>query len=92
MTSQATTAAADGRQAAISAAARRLYDAEIALRIARQTGVGAWIIAAYDRLHEAIVSHTAALALAPLPASPELEPHPGRPGPRSASPTQPTAA
>ena len=92
MTSQATAPAAHGRQAAISEAARRLYDAEIALHIARQTGVGAWIVAAYDRLHEAIVSHTAALASAPLPDSPELEPHPGRPGPRTASPTQPAAA
>jgi hypothetical protein len=92
MTSQTTAPAADGRQAAISEAARRLYDAEIALHIARQTGVGAWIVAAYDRLHEAIVSHIAALASAPLPDSPELEPHPGRPGPRTASPTQPAAA
>jgi hypothetical protein len=91
MTSQAT-AAADGRQAAISEAARRLYDAEIALHIARQTGVGAWIIAAYDRLHEAIVNHTAALALAPLPASLELEPQPGRPEPETGCATQPAAA
>jgi len=92
MTSQATAPAADGRQAAISEAARRLYDAEIALHIARQTGVGAWIIAAYDRLHEAIVNHTAALALAPVPASPELEQHPGRREPRTASSNQPAAA
>jgi hypothetical protein len=92
MTSQAIAPAGDGRQAAISEAARRLYDAEIALHIARQTGVGAWIVAAYDRLHEAIVSHTAALALAPLPDSPELEPHPGRPGPRTPSSTKPAAA
>ena len=42
-------------------AARRLYDAEIALHIARQTGVDAWISAAYDRLHEAIAAHTAAI-------------------------------
>jgi hypothetical protein len=89
MTSQATAAAADGRQAAISEAARRLYDAEIALRIARQTGVGAWIIAAYDRLHDAIVSHTAALA---LPATRELEPQPGRPESRTSCATRPAAA
>ena len=75
MTSQAT-AAADARQATISEAARRLYDAEIALHIARQTGVGAWISAAYDRLHEAVVAHNAAIS--PLsqprqhPAQPEL--------------------
>jgi hypothetical protein len=71
MTSQAT-AAPDGRQAAVSEAALRLYDAEVALHIARQTGVDAWISAAYDRLHEAIVSHSAALTAASHPASPEL--------------------
>jgi len=91
MTSQAT-AAPDARQAAISEAARRLYDAEIALHIARQTGVGAWIIAAYDRLHEAIVAHNAALAPAPIPARGELEPHPDRPERRTACATQPEAA
>ena len=46
MSTVATTAAPDGRQAAISDAARRLYDAEVALHIARQTGVAAWISAA----------------------------------------------
>jgi len=92
MTSQATPAL-DGRQTAINEAARRLYDAEIALHIARQTEVGAWISAAYDRLHEAIANHTAALALAPpLPASRELEPHPGPPEPRTGRATQPAAA
>jgi hypothetical protein len=64
MSTVATTAAPDGRQAAISDAARRLYDAEVALHIARQTGVAAWISAAYDRLHEAVVGHTAALGSA----------------------------
>jgi hypothetical protein len=61
MTPQAATSVAgmDEREAD---AARRLYDAEIALHIARQTGVDAWISAAYDRLHEAIAAHTAALA------------------------------
>ena len=58
-------ATADEREAG---AARRLYDAEIALHIARQTGVDAWISAAYDRLHEAIAAHTAAVTLtAPNP-------------------------
>ena len=42
-------------------AARRLYDAEVALHIARQTGVDAWIRAAADRLHEAVVAHTDAV-------------------------------
>ena len=91
MTSQST-AALDGRDAVINEAARRLYDAEIALHIARQTGVGAWISAAYDRLHEAVVAHNAALASAPLPDSPELKPHPGRLEPRTAFSTQPAAA
>jgi hypothetical protein len=49
-------------------AARRLYDAEIALHIARQTGVDAWITAAYDRLHEAIAAHTAAVTPLPHPS------------------------
>jgi len=75
MTSQST-AALDGRDAVINEAARRLYDAEIALHIARQTGVGAWISAAYDRLHEAVVAHNAAIATFPPsrqhPAEPEL--------------------
>lgn len=79
MTSQAT-AAADARQAAISEAARRLYDAEIALHIARQTGVGAWISAAYDRLHEAVVAHNAAIT--PVPQSRQ---HPAQPEFRAAS-------
>ncbi|HEY7429496.1 MAG TPA: hypothetical protein VH641_02060 [Streptosporangiaceae bacterium] len=50
------------RQAAISEAARHLYDAETALHIARQSGVGAWISAAYDRLSEAIADHLRAAA------------------------------
>jgi hypothetical protein len=58
---RASAAAAADREAAAREAARRLYDAEIALHIARQTGVDAWISAAYDRLHEAIAAHTAAL-------------------------------
>ena len=56
----ATAPAPDRRQAAVSDAAKRLYDAEAALHIARQTGVYAWIGAAYDRLHEAIADHIAA--------------------------------
>ena len=48
-------------------AARRLYDAETALHIARQSGVIAWIDAAYSRLHEAIAGHTAALAAGAAP-------------------------
>lgn len=65
MTVQTTVAAdaqQDQRQAAISEAARHLYDAETALHIARQSGVGAWISAAYDRLSEAIADHMRAVA------------------------------
>jgi hypothetical protein len=45
----------------IEAAARRMYDAEVALHIARQTGVDYWVQAASDRLHEAIVAYRHAL-------------------------------
>ena len=41
-----------------------MYDAEIALHAAHQSHVGAWITAAADRLHEAIVEHTAAVQTA----------------------------
>ncbi len=53
--------APDRLQAAVNDAARHLYDAEAALHIARQAGVGSWISAAYDRLHEAVVGHLAAV-------------------------------
>lgn len=36
---------------------RRLYEAEVALHIARQSGVDAWVMAASERLHEALVRH-----------------------------------
>lgn len=42
--------------------ASRLYDAEVALHIARQTGVDSWISAAADRLHDAVVAHQQAFA------------------------------
>ena len=48
----------------LAAAATRLYDAEIALHIARQTTVDAWIAAAYDQLHTAVCEHRAALSAA----------------------------
>jgi hypothetical protein len=56
-----TAPAPDRLQAAVNDAAKRLYDAEAALHIARQTGVGSWISAAYDRLHEAVAGHTVAV-------------------------------
>jgi hypothetical protein len=63
MTVRTTVAATDPDRlhAAVNAAAGRLYDAEAALHIARQTGVYAWIGAAYARLHEAIADHIAAV-------------------------------
>jgi hypothetical protein len=46
----------------IAAAAKHLYAAECALHTAHQSHVDAWIAAASDRLHEAIVEHMAAEA------------------------------
>jgi hypothetical protein len=40
----------------VAAAARRLYDCECALHTARQTHVDAWITAAADKLHVAILA------------------------------------
>jgi hypothetical protein len=91
MTSQAPTPL-DGRQAAISEAARRLYDAEVALHIARQTGVSAWISAAYDRLHETIVAHNAALTLWPPASSGAVGPCPASPESRTVHAADPVAA
>jgi hypothetical protein len=48
----------------VEEAARRLYDAEIALHIAHQAAVDEWITAAADRLHEAILAHEHAVACA----------------------------
>ncbi|HZC69344.1 MAG TPA: hypothetical protein VE442_01495 [Jatrophihabitans sp.] len=48
----------------VEQAARHLYDAEVALHIAHQTAVDAWIAAAADGLHEAILTHQRAVARA----------------------------
>jgi hypothetical protein len=45
----------------LDAAARRLYEAEVALHIAHQSHVDAWVTAAGDRLHEALTEHLAAV-------------------------------
>ena len=42
-------------QAALEQAAQHLYDAECALHIARQSRVDAWITAAADHLHLAVL-------------------------------------
>jgi hypothetical protein len=58
----------------VSAAAERLYAQEVALHYAHQSGVDAWIAAAADRLHEAIVAYLAEVA----PSS--CQPKPGPDG------------
>jgi hypothetical protein len=52
----------DDLRALCAAAADRLYDAEVALHVARTTHVDPWIAAAYDRLHAAVAAHLAAAA------------------------------
>jgi hypothetical protein len=46
----------------VERAALRLYEAEVALHAAHQTKVDAWICAAGDRLHEALLSYDLAAA------------------------------
>jgi hypothetical protein len=41
----------------IDAAARRVYDAELALHAARQSGIDQWVAAASERLHAALSSY-----------------------------------
>lgn len=41
----------------LAAAAERLYDAEVALSVARGSGVDDWVKAAADRLHEALAEY-----------------------------------
>ena len=80
----AAAAGKDRRQAAISQAARHLYEAETALQTARQSGVGTWISAAYDRLSEAIADHARAVAALQAGAeSPLLSPPESWPTSRS---------
>jgi hypothetical protein len=47
---------------ACAEAADRLYEAEVALHAARETGIDAWIASAYDNLHRAVSAHRAAEA------------------------------
>ncbi|MDT4933282.1 MAG: hypothetical protein QOK11_1174 [Pseudonocardiales bacterium] len=42
-------------------AAHEMYDAEGALHMARQAGVGEWVTTAYAQLHAAILKHEHAL-------------------------------
>lgn len=48
------------RSTACDSTAEQLYDAEVTLHCARQSGIDAWVAAAYERLHEAIEAHFAA--------------------------------
>ncbi len=43
--------------AGVADTAARVYDAEVNLHHARQSGVGPWISAAYDHLHLALLAH-----------------------------------
>ena len=53
-----------GTEARVAICACHLYDAECALHAAHQSGVDAWIEAAADKLHEAVVEHLAAVRAA----------------------------
>jgi hypothetical protein len=44
----------------VTLAARHLYEAELALHDAHLSHVEAWIVAASDKLHQAVVEHLAA--------------------------------
>ena len=46
----------------VEKSARRLYEAEVALHAAHQSAVDAWIAAAGDGLHEAVLAHLRAVA------------------------------
>jgi hypothetical protein len=56
-----TVAGAAVSQDRAEAAAGHLFDAECALHVARQSRVDAWIAAASDRLHDAVLEHDQAL-------------------------------
>jgi hypothetical protein len=47
----------DRSETLVQFAARRLYEAELALHAARQSGVDHWIAAAADRLHDAVTNY-----------------------------------
>ena len=56
------TKAEDVAESRVCRAAQHLFEAEVALHAAHQSRVDAWIAAAGDKLHEAIVEHLAAIA------------------------------
>jgi hypothetical protein len=68
MATTITTTDQDHSEQAASATAVQLHRAELALHDARQTCVDAWISAAADRLHEAVVAYTQTQAPSALAA------------------------
>ena len=56
----------------VAVAASHMYDAEFALHAAHGSHVDAWIMAASDRLHAAVLEHTAACAALQLHTPPDL--------------------
>jgi hypothetical protein len=73
----------------LDATAQHLYDAECALHVAHQSHVDAWITAASDRLHEALVEYLAVQAASPGPAAMPRRPDANRRG-RTSPSQQPT--
>jgi hypothetical protein len=61
-TALSTAIANPSRADVVERAAQHMYDAEVTLHIARQSGMDQWVAAAYRSLHLAILEHTAALA------------------------------
>jgi len=58
----ATTSGSTHAEDRVSNAGLHLYEADFALHIARQSGIDAWVGAAYDKLHQAVLAYDAALA------------------------------
>lgn len=53
----------------IAIASKRMYDAEVALQDASQTGVDAWTATAANKLHDTIGQYLAAIQLSPSASS-----------------------
>ena len=57
----ANAAQADAARNRVHVAASHLYDAECALHVAHQTQVDAWVVAAYEKLHDSVVEYAVAV-------------------------------
>ena len=64
-----TSVTTNGSAGLLADAARELYEAELAFRDARQSGVATWIAAAADHLHRADDAYLRALAAATASAA-----------------------